>query len=95
MKPSEDNNNNGDGDNSDGNNSGNDAGDGSDGPPRKKSRATTIVDDDTLFTPPETEALIDNKHTSINAILTETLSHHGTALKDPCKSLIRLISSYC
>jgi hypothetical protein len=83
MKPSEDNNNNGNGDNSDGNNSDNDAGDGSDGPPRKKSRTTTIVDDDTLFTPPEPEALVDNERTSVNAILTEASSHHGTALKDP------------
>jgi hypothetical protein len=78
-----DNDNSGDGDNSDGNNSDNDAGNGSNGPPRKKSRTMTIVDDNTLFTPPEPEILVDNEGTSINAILTEASSHHGTVLKDP------------
>jgi hypothetical protein len=82
MKPCEDNNNSGDSDNSDGINS-EDAGDGSDGPPRKKTRTTTVADDDTLLRLPEPDTHVDNKATSINAIPTDASRDRGTALKDP------------
>jgi hypothetical protein len=82
MKPCEDNNNSGDGDNSDGINS-DDAGDGSDGPPRKKTRTTTVADDDTLLRLPEPDTHVDNEATSINATPADASSHHRAALKDP------------
>jgi hypothetical protein len=71
MKPSPDSDRSSEGDNCDGNNSDDDTGDVSDGPPRKKTKTTTIVNDDTYFTLPETKNHTDNEGTSIYAILTD------------------------
>jgi hypothetical protein len=50
LKPHPDNDNSSEGDSSNGNNTNDDTGNGSSGPPRKKARTMTVVNDDAHFT---------------------------------------------
>ncbi|KAN0113494.1 hypothetical protein V8E52_007652 [Russula decolorans] len=81
MKPLLDSDNSSKNDSSDGSVSNDDTGNGSSGPPRKKARTTTIVNDNSHFTLPESETHIDSEDMSIDAI--PTVTNNSTESSQP------------